>query len=85
MTASCLDEMRELLGNVLKLGKRTAKINADTRLFGSLAELDSMALIIVVAEIEERFDIRFDDEEINGETFETMGSLVSVVDRKRSA
>lgn len=81
---SCLDELKTLLGDVLHLGRRTATLSADTRLFGSLPELDSMALISVVLEIEERFGITFDDEEATAATFATVGTLVSVVDRKRS-
>jgi acyl carrier protein len=84
-TDSCLDELKMLLGDVLHLGRRAATLSADTRLFGSLPELDSMALISVVLEIEERFGITFDDEEATAATFATVGTLVSVVDRKRSA
>ncbi len=82
---SCLDELKTLLGEVLHLGKRTATLSADTQLFGSLPELDSMALITVVLEIEERFGITFDDEEATAETFTTIGTLVSLIDRKRSS
>lgn len=82
---SCLDEMKKLLGEVLHLGRRTATLNADTKLFGSLPELDSMALISVVLEIEERFGITFDDDEATAATFATIGTLASLVDRKRSS
>ena len=83
VATSSLDEIRELLGKVLHLGKRTATLSAETRLFGSLPELDSMAVIMVVVEIEERFGITFDDEQVTAETFETVGSLASAVDRMR--
>jgi acyl carrier protein len=82
---SCLDEMKKLLGEVLHLGRRTATLTAETRLFGSLPELDSMALISVVLEIEERFGITLDDDEATAATFATVGSLASLVDRKRSS
>jgi acyl carrier protein len=82
---SCLDEVKEVLGKVLHLGKRTAKLSAETRLFGSLPELDSMAVVLVVVEIEERFGIKFDEEKVTAETFETVGSLASAVDRMRSS
>ena len=85
MTAeSSLDELKKLLGDVLHLGRRTATLSADTQLFGSLPELDSMALISVVLEIEERFGITLDDDEATAATFATIGTLVSVVDRKRN-
>lgn len=81
---SCLDELRELLGEVLGLGKRTATLNAQTPLFGSLPELDSMALVMVIIAIEERLDIVFEDEEVTAEAFETVGTLANLVDGKRS-
>ena len=83
MATSSLEEVRALLGEVLKLGKRTATLNAGTRLFGSLPELDSMAVITVVMEIENRFDILFDDDEVTAETFETIGTLAALIDGKR--
>jgi acyl carrier protein len=84
-TESCLDELRELLGDVLRLGKRRAALRADTALFGSMPELDSMAVILVVVAIEERLGVTFADEEATAETFATVGTLASLVDRKRSA
>lgn len=85
MASSCLHEMRELLGDVLQLGKRTTRLTADTRLFGSLPELDSMAVVLVVVAIEERYGIRFDPEEVRAETFATLGTLAALVDLKRAS
>ena len=82
---SCLDEMRGLLGEVLHLKKRTATLTADTPLFGAMPELDSMAVVLVVVAIEERFGVTFADDEVSAETFGTVGTLVSLVDRKRSS
>jgi acyl carrier protein len=85
VTIACLDEVKELLGDVLKLGKRTARLTVDTPLFGSMPELDSMAILLVVVALEERFQIRIDDEEATAETFATLGTLAMLVDRKRAA
>jgi len=82
---SCLDEMKALLGDVLHLKKRTATLTADTPLFGSMPELDSMAVVLVVVAIEERLGVKLDDEDVTGETFATIGTLVALVDRKRSS
>lgn len=82
---SCLEEMKALLGETLHLKKRAAALTADTPLFGSMPELDSMAVVLVVVAIEERFGVKFDDDEVTGETFATVGALASLVDRKRSS
>lgn len=85
MASSCLHEVSELLGDVLKLGKRTTRLTAETRLFGSLPELDSMAVVLVVVAIEERYGIRFDPEEVRAEAFATLGTLAALVDGKRAS
>lgn len=43
-----------------------------------------MAVVTVVTGIEEQFGIVIDDEDLTEETFATMGSLSSFVDRKRA-
>jgi acyl carrier protein len=70
---------------VLQLGKRTARLTADTPLFGSLPELDSMAVVFVIVAIEERFGVKFEDDEATAETFATLGTLAALVDRKRAS
>jgi len=78
-----LDAVRNVLGAVLELGPRTASLTPDSPLLGGLPELDSMAVITVVIELEEHFGIRFDEEDVTAEAFETLGSLTDLVDRTR--
>jgi acyl carrier protein len=75
--------MRALLRDVLGLTQdRVDAFDADTPLFGALPELDSMAVAGLLTEIEDRFDILIDDEDIDGDTFETFGSLVAFAQAK---
>jgi len=72
------DDIRALLRDTLALSQeRVDAFDADTPLFGALPELDSMAVAGVLTEMEDRFDILIDDEDIDGDTFETFGSLVA--------
>lgn len=72
------DDIRALLRDTLTLSQeRVDAFDADTPLFGALPELDSMAVAGVLTEMEDRFDILIDDEDIDGDTFETFGSLVA--------
>jgi acyl carrier protein len=48
-------------------------------------ELDSMAVASVLTSLEERFGFTIHDDEIDGSTFETVGSLVSYVRGKLEA
>lgn len=69
---------RTLLRDVLGLSQeRVDAFEADTPLFGALPELDSMAVAGLLTEMEDRFDILIEDDDIDGDTFETFGSLVA--------
>lgn len=77
-----LEQVKSVLGQTLQLGERVRHFDAATALFGSIPEFDSMAVVTVVAAIEERFGITVEDEEITAETFETVGTLSRFVERK---
>jgi acyl carrier protein len=76
------EEVRSLLGDVLKLGPRTLSLRPDTPLMGDLPELDSMAVVAVITELERRYGFTVHDDEISGDTFATVDSLVRFVERK---
>lgn len=70
--------IRALLRDVLSLPQsQVDAFDADTPLFGALPELDSMAVAGLLTEMEDRLGILIDDEDIDGDTFETFGSLVA--------
>ncbi|OHC94144.1 MAG: acyl carrier protein [Sphingomonadales bacterium RIFCSPLOWO2_12_FULL_63_15] len=77
--ADAIDTLtRTLLRDVLGLSQeRVDAFEADTPLFGALPELDSMAVAGLLTEMEDRFDILIEDDDIDGDTFETFGSLVA--------
>jgi acyl carrier protein len=77
-----VDAVRNLIVEALGLWGTRADIDADTELFGSLPELDSLAIVQVVTEIEDRFGFEFSEEDITGDVFETVGSLAAYVDRQ---
>lgn len=72
-------EILAILDDILSLQGRAAGMTADTPLLGAVPELDSMAVVGLIGAIEERFEIIFDDDEIDGQTFATVGSLVEAV------
>lgn len=72
--------MRETLRDILGLDEgNTSSMHSETLLFGALPELDSMAVATLLTEIEDRFDIVIDDDEVDADLFETFGSLTSFV------
>jgi acyl carrier protein len=76
------NEVVRILDEVLSLGGRAASFDAGTPLLGAIPELDSMAVVTLIGTLEERFGIIVDDDEISGDTFATLGSLVAFVDGK---
>jgi acyl carrier protein len=75
--------MRDLLRDVLALSQERADaFEADTPLFGALPELDSMAVASLLTEMEDRLDILIEDDDVDGETFETFGTLVTFAQTK---
>ena len=76
-------QLRALLRDVLSLSQdRVDGFDADTALFGALPELDSMAVAGLLTEMEDRFGFMIDDEDIDGDTFETFGSLLAFIKAK---
>lgn len=75
-------EVLSILDEVLSLGGNTAEFNLDTPLLGALPDLDSMAVVGVINMLEERFGFIVEDDEIDGSTFESVGSLVAFVNGK---
>jgi len=78
--------VRELLVDVLGVDReQVAEMHAETPLFGALPELDSMAVAGLLTEMEDRLEIAIDDEDVDGELFETFGSLVVFAQSKIEA
>jgi acyl carrier protein len=83
-TTTTTEDVKAVLVSVLGIEDRAASIEPGTELLGSLPELDSMAVLELVAALEEKFGISVDDDEVTAEVFETLGSLAALVDAKRS-
>lgn len=72
-------ELIALLDETLCLEGRAATFAPGTPLLGAIPELDSMAVVKLITALEEHFGIHIDDDEIDGATFATIGSLMDFV------
>jgi acyl carrier protein len=82
------DVIREVLGvldEALSLGGRSATFTPATHLLGAVPEFDSMAVVAIITSLEERLGIMIDDDDIDGQTFATVGSLCDFVAGKLAA
>ena len=75
-------EVLSLLDEVLSLKGRAEGFSLNTPLLGAIPELDSMAVVSLITRFEERFGFSIDDDDIEGSTFATVGSLVEFVEGK---
>ena len=75
-------EVLRVLDEVLSLQGRSAAFTRDTPLLGAIPELDSMAVVTLITTLEEQFGLTVDDDDIDGATFATVGSLADFVSSK---
>ena len=79
-----LVDVLDVVGTTLGIEDRVGSFDAGTPLFGTLPELDSLAVLELVTALEDRFGITVDDDELTGGLLETAGSLHAFVrDRAR--
>lgn len=84
MNITTITDVKKILIEVLNLGVYSEELDENSALLGGLTELDSMAVVSVIAKIEEHFGFGIADDEINGQVFATLGSLSAFVDGKLS-
>jgi acyl carrier protein len=77
-----IDAVKKILIETLHLGAQGLDLGPDSLLLGSIAELDSMAVVSVLTKLEDHFGFTIDDDEIGGQIFSTLGSLSRFVDSK---
>ena len=80
-----LNEIIGVLDEVLSLGGRGHGFVRSTLLLGAIPELDSMAVVSLITSLEDRFGISVDDDDIDGDTFATVGALADFVSAKLAA
>lgn len=78
-------ELLRIIDEVLSLNGRTATFTRNTALLGAIPELDSMAVVTLITTLEEQFGLVVDDDDIDGSTFATVGSLTDFVSGKLAA
>lgn len=75
LVAGVSDTLAEILG----IEDRRDQLTADTELFGSLPELDSLSVLELATALEAKYDLVIDDDDFTGEVFESIGSLADFI------
>jgi acyl carrier protein len=77
---SSLDSVLKIIDSELNLQGLALTFTKETKLRGSLPQLDSMAIVSFVSALEEQLGFQFPDALMDGAIFETVGTLVTCVD-----
>lgn len=77
-----VEAVKAVVVSSLGVEERADAIDADTPLLGSLPELDSMAVLVLVHDLEQEFGITVEDEDLSADIFDSLRSLATFVDRK---
>jgi acyl carrier protein len=72
-----------ILTEVLQLNSGiVSSMTMDTHLLGAIPEFDSMAVVSILTALEEHYGFLVEDDEIDADVFETVGTLVKLVEQK---
>ena len=80
---STLEGVKAVIVKTLGIENRADTLDASTPLFGSMPELDSLAVVKLATSLEEQFGFVIDDSDFTGEVFETVGTLAEFVEKNR--
>jgi acyl carrier protein len=83
-TTSTLDEVKGLVAEALGIEDRLDSMDGSTGMLGSMPELDSLAVVVLVTAIEERFGFEIEQADFTADVLETLGTLASFVDANRA-
>lgn len=75
-------DVKAVVVETLGIRERADALDATTPLLGSLPELDSMAVLELIVELERRFGITVEDDDVTADAFETIGSLAEFVNAR---
>lgn len=75
-------ELVTVLASTLGLPLVSITIHPDTRVLGVIQELDSMAVMTFLINLEEAYDIVIEDDEVDAAIFQTIGSLTDFLQSK---
>lgn len=81
-TAQTAGALRSILDAVIGKRAMPASLDDATPLLGAIPELDSMAVLGILTQIQDDFGVTIDDDEIGAEIFETFGALRRFVESK---
>ena len=78
-----IERVKTIIVKTLGIEDRAETLDASTPLFGSMPELDLLAVVKLATSLEEQFGFVIDDSDFTSDVFETVGTLAEFVERSR--
>lgn len=72
-------EIKDVVISVLELNIDREQLDEKVSLYSPLVRLDSLSLLHLLVQIEKRFDIEIDDEDVMNAELSDVGSLVDMI------
>lgn len=84
-TDEIIDALAKILVDELDLGLRADRVTATVPLMEEGLGLDSIAIIELIAAVEQKFEFQLLDEDLRTSTFENLDALARVVHERKFA
>ena len=81
-TDAGVEAVKAVVLETLGIEDRAGDLAAETPLFGSVPELDSLAVMEVFLALEERFGIEIQDDDLSADILESLATLTAFVNGK---
>jgi acyl carrier protein len=82
VTQANFEDVKAVVVATLDIEDRADDLVPESRLLGSLPELDSLAVVELLTALQDRFGIEIEDDEVISDIFETLGQLTAFIDAK---
>lgn len=77
-----VDAVIAVLSRIFALDRERSRIDRSTELIGSLPGFDSHSVVALMLELEDEFDMTFEDDEVSADLFTSVGTLADFVAEK---
>jgi len=80
----CIDELRNMIGEVTGDSVAIHSLDESSPLLGAIPELDSLAIVNLLLAMERKYHFQIDDDEVEQSIFQNLGTLRSFAQEKIS-
>jgi len=82
LSQTIFEDVKAVVVVALEIEDQADELGPETGLYGDLPELDSLTVVKLIIALQKRFEIEIKINEIDGDTFDTLGRLAAFVDSK---